>query len=63
MLRQVFESVSGYWGFGILSMLIFLVFFVFLLIHTFSIRKKEVEEFSRIPFEDSDEETVKNVKN
>jgi hypothetical protein len=60
MLRDIFQSVSGFEHFGIISMILFGVFFVLVIIHTYSIKKKDVEDFSRIPFDDSTKDLNKN---
>ena len=53
MLRDVFLSVTGFENFGMVSMFVFVVFFILVLIHTYSMKKQDVESFSRIPFEES----------
>jgi hypothetical protein len=52
MLRDIFKSVGGIESYGLISMIIFLVFFALLLLHTFSLKKKDVEDFSRLPLDD-----------
>ncbi|MEI7726964.1 MAG: CcoQ/FixQ family Cbb3-type cytochrome c oxidase assembly chaperone [Bacteroidota bacterium] len=52
MLRDIFKSVGGIESYGLISMIIFLVFFALLLLHTFSLKKNDVEDFSRMPLDD-----------
>ncbi|MEI7490021.1 MAG: CcoQ/FixQ family Cbb3-type cytochrome c oxidase assembly chaperone [Bacteroidota bacterium] len=52
MFNQVFQSVSGINNYGLISTIIFVVFFTMVVAHAFSIRKNELSEFSRMPFED-----------
>jgi cbb3-type cytochrome oxidase subunit 3 len=59
MLRDFFQSTSGTDSFGMISMILFAVFFILLVIHTLSLKKKEVDEFSRMPLDDSNEDSDK----
>ena len=52
MLRDVFKSLGGYESYGLISMIIFVVFFALLILHTASLKKKDVEDFSRMPLDD-----------
>ncbi len=52
MLRDIFKSIGGIESYGMISMIIFLVFFALLLLHTFSLKKNDVEDFSRMPLDD-----------
>jgi len=53
MIRDLFQTMKGVDHYGMISTLIFVVFFAGVVIHTLSIRKKDVETFSRMPFDDS----------
>jgi uncharacterized membrane protein len=57
MLRDIFKSVGGIEGYGMISMIIFAVFFLMLLLHTFSLKKKDVDHFSRMPLDDFSKES------
>ena len=57
MLRDMFNSASGFESYGIISMIFFVVFFSLLLIHTLSIKKRDVEDFSRMPLDDFSKES------
>ncbi len=52
MFNQVFQSVSGINNYGLISTIIFIVFFTAVVLHAFSIKKQDLSEFSRLPFED-----------
>ncbi|MCE2743696.1 MAG: cbb3-type cytochrome c oxidase subunit 3 [Fluviicola sp.] len=59
MLRFIKHHLTGIDGvsiYPIISLLIFVLFFVFVLTHVFRMRKTQVEELSNIPFETSEEE-------
>ncbi|MEI6684388.1 MAG: cbb3-type cytochrome c oxidase subunit 3 [Bacteroidota bacterium] len=53
MLRDMFTSIGGFEIYGMISMIVFVVFFGLLILHTYSIRKKDVEDFSNMPLDDS----------
>ena len=53
MLRDVFQSLRGVENFGVISMFIFAVFFILVIVHTLSLKKKDVDEFRNIPFDDA----------
>ena len=57
MLRDIFKTIGGIESYGLISMIIFVVFFALLLLHTFSIKSKDVEDFSRMPLEDFSKES------
>ena len=52
MFTQVFQSVSGINSYGLVSTIIFFVFFSGMAIYAFSEKKERLSEFSRMPFED-----------
>jgi cbb3-type cytochrome oxidase subunit 3 len=53
MLRDVLHSIRGLEHFGMISMLLFVAFFVLVLIYAYSIRKKDIDDYRKIPFDDS----------
>ena len=64
MLRFIKHHLTGIEGvsiFPIISLLIFVLFFLFVLTHVFRMRKTQVEELSNIPFETSEEEVEGTV--
>ena len=52
MFNEVFQTVSGIGNYGLFSTLIFVVFFGLVVVHTMSLGKKDVSEFSRLPLDD-----------
>jgi hypothetical protein len=52
MFREIFQSVNGISNYGLISTAIFFVFFTAVALHALSMKKKELSEFSRLPFED-----------
>lgn len=52
MFNDVFQSVNGINNFGLISTAIFFVFFSLVVVHAISIKKKDLSDFSRLPFED-----------
>jgi len=59
MLRDLFQSARGIESFGLISLIVFGVFFILLVIHTLSLKKKDVDEFSRLPLDDFDKDSDK----
>jgi hypothetical protein len=57
MLRDIFKSVGGIESYGLISMIIFVVFFALLILHTASLKSKDVEDFSRMPLDDFSKES------
>lgn len=53
MLRDFFQSVTGYGHFGMISTFIFLAFFVLVIVQAWTMKKKDADEFSRMPLDDS----------
>jgi hypothetical protein len=60
MLRDIFKSVGGIESYGLISMIIFVVFFALLVLHTLSLKSKDVEDFSRMPLDDFSKESDDN---
>jgi hypothetical protein len=60
MLRDIFKTVGGFESYGLISMIIFVVFFALLILHTFSLKRKDVEDFSRMPLDDISKESDEN---
>ena len=60
MLRDMFQSANGFESFGLISMFIFAAFFILVIIHTYSLKKEEVEDFSKMPLDDSTKDSENN---
>jgi hypothetical protein len=52
LIKEYLGSVAGVQVFAIISMLIFLITFLFMLFQTYSIAKDRVREYGRLPLED-----------
>lgn len=52
MFSEIFQSVNGINYYGLISTGIFVVFFTAVAIHAFAMKKEELSDFSRMPFED-----------
>jgi hypothetical protein len=57
MLRDIFKSIGGVERYGMISMIIFLIFFALLLLHTLTLKKNDVKDFSRMPLDDVSKES------
>ena len=57
MLRDIFRTVGGIESYGMISMIIFVIFFTLLVLYAFSLKRKDVEEFSRLPLDDFSKES------
>jgi hypothetical protein len=57
MFNDIFQSVDGINNYGLISTLIFFIFFSLVLVHTLSIKKKDLTGFSRMPFDDATRES------
>ena len=60
MLRDLFTTVGGIERYGLISMIFFVMFFALLILHTLSIKKNKVEDFSRMPLDDYSKESEDN---
>ncbi|MEI6884448.1 MAG: CcoQ/FixQ family Cbb3-type cytochrome c oxidase assembly chaperone [Bacteroidota bacterium] len=52
MFSEVFQSVNGINNYGLISTGIFFVFFSILVVYAISLNKKDLRDFSHLPFED-----------
>lgn len=52
LIKEYIGSIAGVQIFAIISMLIFLITFLFMLFQTYSIAKDRVREYSRLPLEE-----------
>lgn len=48
------ESIEGVGIYAIIALIIFLLFFLGIFLHTISIPKEDIREFSNLPLEDDD---------
>lgn len=61
--RSVLENIAGMEIFAIIGILIFFSFFIGLLIWVIRLKANKVDEFSRLPLEQDDEEGVIELLN
>ena len=54
LIKEYLGSIEGAYIFAIISMLIFLVTFLFMLFQTYAIRKEAMQEYGRLPLEEDE---------
>ena len=54
LVKEYLVSVAGVHIYAIISMLIFLVTFIFMIYYTYSLKKEDVSNFSKLPLEDDE---------
>jgi cbb3-type cytochrome oxidase subunit 3 len=54
LIKEYLGSIAGVQVFGILAMLIFLITFLFMIYHTYSMRKEDSREYGRLPLEEEE---------
>ena len=54
LVKEYLASIQGVHIFAIISMLIFLVTFVFMIMQTYMIRKENIKEYGRLPIDEED---------
>ena len=52
MLRDVFTTMRGIENFGLISTIIFVGFFAYLLYYAITFNRKEAEDYSHMPLDD-----------
>ncbi|HNY01242.1 MAG TPA: cbb3-type cytochrome c oxidase subunit 3 [Bacteroidales bacterium] len=63
MLRDIFRSIGGIENYGIISTVIFAVFFFLLTLHAVRRKREEMDECSRMPFDDGHKEINDHKEN
>ena len=58
IVRQYLETIDGLNIFSIIGLLIFIVFFTLVVIHTLRIDKSDIEEFSHMPLDEDQDLTT-----
>ena len=53
-IKEYIGSIAGVNVFAIISMLIFITVFLFMIYQTYSLRKDQVREYSRLPLEEDE---------
>jgi cbb3-type cytochrome oxidase subunit 3 len=54
LIKEYLGSIAGVQTFAIISMMIFLITFLFMLFQTYSIAKERVRDYSRLPLEEDE---------
>ncbi|MCU0371534.1 MAG: cbb3-type cytochrome c oxidase subunit 3 [Bacteroidales bacterium] len=52
LVKEYLVSIAGVHIYAIISMLIFLVVFIFMIYHAYSLRKDDVRNYSQIPLDE-----------
>jgi hypothetical protein len=58
LIKEYLGSIAGVYIFAVISMLIFLTTFIFMVIQTYSIKKKDVGDYSRLPLEEDENSQI-----
>jgi cbb3-type cytochrome oxidase subunit 3 len=56
LIKEYLVSVHGAHVYAIIAMFIFLVTFIFMIYHTYSLRKDDVKHYSKLPLEDDEKD-------
>jgi len=54
LIKEYLGSIAGVHIFAIISMLIFIVTFLFMIIQTYSIKKENIREYSQLPLDENE---------
>jgi len=54
LVKEYLGSINGVYIFAVISMLIFILTFLAAVIQTYSIKKKDVSDYSRLPLEEDE---------
>ena len=54
LVKEYLATIDGVYIYAVISMLIFLVTFIYMIYQTYLIRKDEVKEYGRLPIEDDE---------
>jgi len=54
LIKEYLRSIAGVHIFAIISMLIFIVTFLFMIIQTYSIKKENIREYSQLPLDENE---------
>lgn len=55
-ISEYLSSISGIAIYPIIAFIIFFLFFILMLLHTYSIKEKDIEEMKRIPLDNDDDD-------
>lgn len=54
LIKEYLGSIAGVYVFAIISMLIFIVTFIFMIIQTYSIKKENIRDYSQLPLDENE---------
>jgi len=54
LIKEYLGSIAGVYVYAIIALLIFLVMFLFMIYHTYSLKKDDVKQYSNLPLEEDD---------
>jgi hypothetical protein len=54
LVREYLTSIAGVHIFAIIALMIFLLTFIFMVIHVYTLKKDEVRSFSRLPLDEEE---------
>ncbi len=60
MLRDFFTSLGDISQYGIISTLVFFIFFIIMIIRTIKMKTREADSYGRMPLDDSSPESDHN---
>lgn len=63
MYKYIISGIDGAQNYGLISLVIFISFFVLLLIWTFTTKKTYIDHMSELPLEDENENTTLKTDN
>ena len=52
LIKQTLESIEGVGIYSIIAFFIFFVVFILVMIHTFTLKKADIDEMKQIPLDD-----------
>jgi len=58
IVSSLFDSIEGIYWFPVIALLIFVVIFIVMTIHTFTLKKNYVKEVSRLPLDPDESEKI-----
>ena len=57
LVKEYLVSIAGVHIYAIIAMAIFLLTFLFMIYHAYSMKKADVRDYSQLPLEDGESET------
>jgi hypothetical protein len=63
IVTSLFDSIDGIYWFPLIALFLFLVFFIVMTIHSFSLSKIKESELSRMPLDDGSPENAQQSFN